>query len=500
MQQPDLAVTPVPASVEPTGGGGYEIDGRTDIHVHHDAVEIGATLATLLRGATGGPVRVAGLPGPDGGITLDLTGAPGDFGDEGYRLEVTPVGVAISAHRPAGLWYGVQTLRHLLPPAIEGSAPPPGPWRVPAVRIVDRPRFRYRGFMLDVARHFFDVDTVVRLLDLLALYKINHLHLHLTDDQGWRFDVDTWPDLARRGGASEVGGGPGGHYTTDDYRRIVTEAARRFITVVPEVDMPGHVHAALSAYPELAGDTTLDPPAGEPYTGTIVGFSSLQTDLDLTYRFVGEVFERLAALTPGPYLHLGGDEAYTTGGDEYARFVNRVQRIIADLGKTPMGWYEIAAAGFDGDRVIQYWGTDRAEARVAAAVARGAQVVLSPARHTYLDMKYDQDTPIGQLWAGAVEVRDAYEWEPGSYLEDVPEEAVLGVEAALWTETTETVAQLDFLTFPRLPAIAERAWSPAGACDWEGFRRRLARQRERWDRLGVAFHRSPQVPWDGGGA
>lgn len=483
-------VIPVPVAMSPASGEGYEVTPHTVVRAGPGAVTIAGRLAGMLRRSTGLPLPVS--TGPGDGIRLRLADAPAEYGDEGYRLATARDHVTISAHRPAGLFRGGQTLRQLLPPAVEYGAPRPGPWRVPAVRIDDRPRFPYRGMMLDVARHFFDVATVVRYLDLLALYKINHLHLHLTDDQGWRIAVDSWPELARRGGATAVGGGAGGHYRKDDYRRIVAEAARRFITVVPEIDVPGHVHAALTAYPELGNGG----PAPAPYTGTRVGFSTLHTGHELTHRFVRDVFGELAALTPGPYLHLGGDEAHVTDQADYARFVSRVQEVVVELGKTPVGWHETATAGHAGGQVLQFWGTGSHEPRVAAAVAAGARVVLSPARHTYLDMKYDADTPLGMDWAGPIEVHDAYGWDPGAYLEGVPAEAVLGVEAPLWSETVATRDQLDYLAFPRLPAIAERGWSPAAACDWDGFCDRLAAHGQRWQLLGVNFHRSPQVPWN----
>ena len=193
--------------------------------------------------------------------------------------------------------------------------------------------------MLDVARHFFAVEDVLRVIDHLARYKLNHLHLHLTDDQGWRIAVDSWPRLTTVGGATEVGGGPGGHYTKADYRRIVAYAAARHITVVPEIDLPGHTNAALVAYPELAPDKIAPP----PYTGTEVGFSYVDPADERTYDFVADVLGEVAALTPGPWLHIGGDEAFKVHGRGYTGFVERVQRIVADLGKTVVGWHQLAA-------------------------------------------------------------------------------------------------------------------------------------------------------------
>jgi hexosaminidase len=492
---PQHLVVPAPVTVETVPDTGYEVTAQTVVHAPPGATGVGEYLASVLRPPTGFPLPVTTGIGLTGGILLQLDrdqGGDEGYRDEGYRLEVTGSGIVVRATGPAGLFYGVQTLRQLLPPAVESRTPQPGPWPVPGVRIVDRPRFRYRGAMLDVARHFFGVDTVKRYLDRLALYKINHLHLHLTDDQGWRIAIEGWPALARHGGSTAVGGGPGGHYSREAYQEIVAYAQARHITVVPEIDMPGHTNAALSSYPQL----TRDGVAPAPYTGMKVGFSTLQADLEVTYRFVADVLAELAAMTPGRYLHIGGDEALSTTAEDYARFVTRVQPMVAAHGKTVMGWQEIAAADHSGPRVLQYWRPEAPDARLAAAVAQGASVVMSPANRVYLDMRYDADSPLGLDWAGPVEVRDTYDWDPGSYLDGVPESRVLGVEAALWSETISTPEQVDYLTFPRLPALAEVGWSPVSARDWAGFRQRLAGHAPRWKVAGIAFHHSPQIPWD----
>ena len=260
--------------------------------------------------------------------------------------------------------------------------------------------------MLDVARHFFGVAEIERLIDLLALYKLNRLHLHLTDDQGWRLALRSRPRLTRLGSSTAVGGGPGGHFTQRDYRRIVAYAAERFVEIVPEIDMPGHVNAALSAYGELACDGI----ARVPYTGIDVGFSSLCIRSEETYAFVDDVVGEVAALTPGPYLHIGGDEPLSTDPDDYRFFVGRVQRIVRAHGKRMLGWEEIARAAIRRTTLVQHW-HDPQLAR--AAVARGAKLVLSPAPKTYLDMKYTRSSPLGLAWAGTTSVRAAYELGPG---------------------------------------------------------------------------------------
>nr|WP_307854031.1 beta-N-acetylhexosaminidase [Streptomyces sp. RG38] len=494
-------VIPAPASVRP-GGDPYRITSGTRVHVD-DAPgvrPVGDYLAAVLRPATGyrllvtsGGSRGSGDAREDGGIRLRL--APGPYGEEGYRLHSARDGVTLTAAHPAGLFHGVQTLRQLLPPAVEKGTRQPGPWVVAGGTIEDTPRYGWRGAMLDVSRHFFTVDEVKRHIDRLALYKFNRLHLHLSDDQGWRIAVDSWPRLTAHGGSTEVGGGPGGHYTKAQYREIVRYAASRHLEVVPEIDMPGHTNAALSSYAELNCDGQAPP----LYTGTEVGFSSLCVGKEITYDFVDDVVRELAALTPGPYLHIGGDEAHSTSHGEYVRFMERVQPVVAAYGKTVVGWHQLTGAEPAEGALAQYWGLDGTpaaeKARVAEAARNGTGLILSPADRVYLDMKYTADTPLGLAWAGYVEVRRSYDWDPGAYLPGVPASAVRGVEAPLWTETLDSSEELEFMSFPRLPGVAELGWSPAATHDWEDYRLRLAAQAPRWEALGIAYHRSPQVPW-----
>lgn len=487
-------IVPAPVRAEPAHGVRFIVSRTTRISVSAGAAAVGEYLGGLLRGPTGYPLPVvsAGAHGAGNTISLLLAGrraAPED--PEGYRLDVTAGGVTIRAVQPAGLFAGVQTLRQLLPPAVEAGQRRPGPWTVPGGHIVDHPRFPHRGAMLDVARHFFSVAQVKRYIDQLAMYKINTLHLHLADDQGWRIMINSWPRLATYGGSTAVGGDPGGYYTQDQYKQIVAYAQRRFITVIPEIDMPGHVNAALASYAQLNCDGVAPP----LYTGTDVGFSSLCVGKELTYKFVDDVIGELAAITPGRYLHIGGDEASATPPADYVAFMNRVQPIVAAHGKSVLAWHQVVETAPPPTTVAQYWDTTADNPDVAAAANRGTKLVLSPANLAYLDMKYTDGTPLGQDWAGLIEVRDAYDWDPGTYLQGVPAQAVLGVEAPLWTETIRTTADIEFMAFPRLPAIAELGWSPAATHNWPAFRQRLGAQAPRWTAAGINFYPSPQVPW-----
>ncbi len=491
-------VVPAPASVRP-GGSPYAITPLTRVRVDgsRDTRRIGGYLAGLLRPSTGFVLPVTHDHGP-GGIRLRLRDSERALGDEGYRLESSRGGVTLTARRPAGLFHAVQTLRQLLPAAVEDNSRRRGPWRIAGGTITDTPRYAHRGAMLDVSRHFFTVGQVKRYIDQLALYKINKLHLHLSDDQGWRIAVDSWPRLATYGGSTQVGGGPGGYYTKAQYREIVAYAASRHQEVVPEIDMPGHTNAALASYAEL-NCSGVAPPL---YTGTEVGFSSLCVPKEVTYDFVDDVVRELAALTPGRYLHIGGDEAHSTSHADYVAFMTRAQAAVADYGKTVVGWHQLTGATPAKGALAQYWGldgtSDAEKAQVAEAARNGTGIVLSPADRIYLDMKYTKDTPLGLDWAGYVEVRRSYDWDPATYLPGAPASAVKGVEAPIWTETLSTSDHLEYMAFPRLPGVAELGWSPASTHDWDTYKVRLAAQGPRMAELGIDYYRSPQVPWPAG--
>ena len=483
---PPFAITATTTIVVPAGGG--------------EAARVGAWMATLLRPATGFALSVSAADGtvPSGTIVLRL-GGEASLGAEGYDLTIRSDSVRLVAAEPAGLFRGVQTLRQLLPAAIESEqsvAGVPKEWTIPAGRIVDRPRFAYRGAMLDVARHFFTVKETQQFIDLLALYKLNTLHLHLSDDQGWRIQIDSWPRLTTVGGSTQVGGGPGGYYTKADYAEIVRYAADRFITVVPEIDVPAHTNAAIAAYPELGCSRPVpvpspNAPAPGLYTGIRVGWSALCHDKEVTYRFIDDVVRELAAMTPGPFIHMGGDEVEVLTREQYAAFIERVQDIVGRHGKRMIGWEEIGRARMRPGTVAQMWHADS----LLLAARQGAKLVMSPATKAYLDMKYTPATELGLAWAAHVELQTAYDWDPVTYFKGITESDVLGVEAPLWTETVSNISAAQYLLMPRLPALAEVGWTPNSARDWESFRTRIAAHAPRWRLLGVNYYPSPQVAW-----
>src|SRR5690606_30968899 len=266
------------------------------------------------------------------------------------------------------------------------------------------PRYAWRGAMLDVSRHFFGVDDVKHVIDLLALYKMNRLHLHLSDDQGWRLEIASWPKLTALGGSTEVGGGPGGFYTQAEFVEIVRYAADRFVEVIPEFDMPGHTNAALASYPELhCGE--IAPPL---VTGIRGGFSTVCRGGDATGRLVDDLVREVAAISPSPFVHIGGDEVEKLTPAQYAAFITRAEAIVRRYGKRMIGWDEVAAVALAPDSIVQVWrpGTPKGD------VGQTGAVILSPADRLYLDMRYSPATPIGLEWAGHVDVRRSYDWEP----------------------------------------------------------------------------------------
>ncbi|HET9983251.1 MAG TPA: family 20 glycosylhydrolase [Longimicrobiales bacterium] len=485
------SLVPMPASVRFAPADTFTLDTTAIIAVMSadgEAVRIGRYLAGIVGTTATTTPRVLSRPDavPPGSIELALEPGRADLGDEGYELTVDRQRARIAARAPAGLFYGVQTFRQLMPASVEYTAALPRAFRVPGAHIVDRPRFPWRGAMLDVARHFRPPADVKRFIDLLALYKLNRLHLHLADDQGWRIEIPSWPNLTKIGGSTQVGGLGGGFYTRADYADLVQYARDRFITLVPEIDMPGHINAAMASYPELNCDGVAPP----LYTGTRVGFSALCLARDsITYRFIDDVVREIGGITPGDYFHIGGDEVEKLTHEQYRGFVERVAGIVQAHGKRMIGWGEIAPANLPGSVIVQHWRPDSS----AIAAARGSKIILSPGKKMYLDMQYDGDTPIGLHWAGFIDLKLAYDWDPGSYIAGVPESAILGLEAPLWSETIGTISDVEYLAFPRLVAIAERAWSPANRTGWDDFRARLRGQVPRWKALGVNYYDAPQL-------
>ncbi|MEU4252872.1 beta-N-acetylhexosaminidase [Amycolatopsis sp. NPDC026612] len=426
------------------------------------------------------PVSVTPAPGvcpfP---FTVDVRSA--SLPPEGYRLEISPAGVVLHAADSAGECYGRETVRQLAGPSafrVAGFAPSPLPCGV----VEDHPRFGWRGCLLDVARHFRTKAEVLRFVDLLAAHKLNVLNLHLTDDQGWRFEVPSFPRLTSVGGwrpSSMVGSGGaqdgrphGGFYTGDDLREIVAYAASRAITVVPEIDIPGHARAALAAYPSLGTASSY-----EVWTGWGIS-TSLLSPAESTLDFFRQVFDHLLDIFPSPVIALGGDE--TPGAtDEHRAFVRRLAEHLVARGRTPMGWDEVLDIDGLPPMVVAAWRNEEAGRRAAEA---GHDVVLCPEQHVYLDHRQspdpDEPIPVGEVHT----LEDVYAYEPAS-----TGPRLRGVQAQVWTEHLDSARRVDYMAFPRLSAFAEVAWS-SGPRDYAEFLPRLRDHHlPRLDALGVEY-------------
>lgn len=444
-------------------------------------------------------------------------GRRADLGDplgERYGLTAGDGRVEVFAPTAEGIFRGLTTVRQLVR---DGA--------VPVVRILDGPRFAWRGLSLDTSRRFFPPDEVRQLVDLLALYKVNVLHLHLTDSEGWRIAIDSWPKLTEAGG----------FYTKEEYAALVAYAAERFVTIVPEIDLPGHAGAVFEAYPELAAEGV----DGNPF------LAYLHPDHPQVPGFVNDVLTELVALTPGGFIHLGGDETFGMPEELYERFIALVRPYVPALGKQLVVWQEATRSGaLRADDLVQYWlefdsaslvtladtpdptegltlpggqtispeilaailhMLPKSQGDVDRAMATGNDVLVSLSTKAYLDTPYAEPSDgaaqeaerqrLGMPFYPKQTVAEFYDWDPATVHPRLPESSIAGVEAALWCESVESFADAMFLILPRLCGVAERAWSPAGGT-WEAYAPRLAAQIPHWDRQGWRYFRSPLIGSD----
>ncbi|GAA2581195.1 beta-N-acetylhexosaminidase [Dactylosporangium fulvum] len=505
---------PRPSTVEYRLGA-FVLSDRTVLHAEPRLAGVAAWLRATLGPPTGATLP-PGTVTPAGADAVVLR-LDGTLPASGYRLRVTTDRIDLAGGDPAGVFHGAQTLRQLLPPeTLRRARIGAGPWRVPAVEITDAPRFSWRGCMLDVARHFMPKADVLRFVDLLALHKLNVLHLHLTDDQGWRLPSRRYPLLTETGAwraesmrgsrhHEQHDGRPhGGFYTADDLREIVAYAAERHITVVPEVDLPGHTQAAVAAYPWLGN-------GGPPVpVRTSWGISSHVLNVsDVALDFCRHIIDEVCDIFPGPYIGIGGDECPKDEWrasplaqqrmrdlglpDEealFSWFVGRLAAHAAGHGRRIYGWDEILAGGAPAGAAIAAW---RGPEMTALAARAGHDVVACPDMSVYLDYRQTDDPgepiPVGTV----LSLADVHAFEPvPDGLTGAEAARVIGAQCNVWTEHMDSTRAVDYMVFPRLCAFAEVAWGPRDR-DHDDFQRRLAEHLPRLDALGVEYRR-PEGP------
>ena len=449
--------------------------------------------------------ELGALPAPIG-VSPKGDGPP----NERHSLTIGEHQVVVRAAEPVGVARGLTTLKQLLAatPCTEA-----GEVSLPGARILDAPKYAWRGLSLDVARAFFTVDEVRRVIDLLALYKLNVLHLHLTDEQSWRLPV----------GRSAESSKSDTFYSAKDLRGLATYADDRFVTVVPEIDTPGHASAFVRMRPELNTGRNLVkfelPPGHTHHTAW------LDPELPATFEVIEEVLAGVAAIFRGPYIHIGGDEPRGMPHDLYSSYVRRIRSFVRSIGKRPLGWQETARAGLGPDDVIQYWLSDFALAEslppevraqkdadlamsrrdVEAAVAASVPLIVSPLSHCYLDVPYAEPSAdpgqaerqgrVGLQLYSPKTVAGSFDWEPTEVLGPGRTAHVAGVEAAIWAETITNFDDLCFLLLPRLPGVAHKAWSDPQVATWTDHRDRLARHGGLWAQDGLAYFRTSTVDW-----
>jgi hexosaminidase len=513
------ALIPLPQEME-CREGAFQLQPKTRILADVPANDTGQYLAEQLGKATGYNLKVARSTKAQpakGSILLTTKDAKPELGAEGYELVVSADSVVVRAGKSAGLFYGVQSLLQLLPPEVFAAKPVAGvDWKIPCVQIEDQPRFKWRGFMLDVARHFFTKDEVKQMLDAMALHKINTFHFHLTDDQGWRIQIKKYPRLTEVGAWRDEAGfgldpklsttyGPtgkyGGFYIQDDIREIVAYAQKKHITIVPEIEMPGHASAALTAYPELGC-------SGGPYSITTKGgvFAGVYcAGKDETFEFLQNVLAEVRQLFPGQDIHIGGDEVpkdnwkkcplcqarmqkegLKTEHELQSYFIRRIEKFVNAQGRTLIGWSEIREGGLAQNAIVMDWIGGAVEAASA-----GHDVIMSPTKFCYLDYYQSTNrTTEPKAIGGYLPLSKVYSLEPVPEKLDPQYQAhILGAQGNLWTEYIPNLKQAQFMAFPRLCALAEIGWSPKASRNWEDFTRRLQTQFQRFDQLGVNYRK-----------
>lgn len=525
-QQSSLSIIPQPCELIQKKGS-FSFNPQTTVSVSADQKEAKAVadfFVQFMRPATGFKYTTAAVKGtdPKAGVFFKINPTLANLGEEGYKLDVSSSLIVIEAANAKGLFYGFQSLRQLLPANIESPVlVKKVKWNVPAVSITDTPRFEWRGFMQDVSRTFYSVDVLKKYIDLMALYKLNVFHLHLTDDQGWRIEIKAFPKLtekkstvfdARFNQPAERSG----YYTQDQLRDLVKYAQDRKITIVPEIDLPGHSWAAIIAYPQLGSNTKLSPDYIFPFLASwgIWGSQFTPNLLDPTkeevYEFLNTVFTEVVAIFPSKYIHFGGDEAnhriwekepriqefikakgFKSGKDLQTYFVARVIDMIKSKGRSPMGWNDILEGDhtkLEGTAIMSWLGEDA----IVEAAKGGFQVVGTPAGSVYFDITQADrnDGTLSDLAYGNINTLEVvYTYNPTEGLTPAEEKYVLGSQANMWPALAIEVKDVNVQLFPRMIALAEGAWTPLKDKNYSNFTNRLEKQYPRLDMLKIDYYR-----------
>ncbi len=513
----NLALVPLPAESATTADGTFRLLPSSRIVASGDAVDAATYFAQKARKSTGFALPVVSGSATASDVQFTVGADLSDAKPESYTLQADSNGVKIAANTSAGALNGVQTLRQLFPQWIESGTAVNTPWTVEAVVISDYPRYEHRGVGIDVARSFYTVDEMKEHIDNAAQFKMNALHLHLTDDQGWRIAMDQpavnpsgikYTDLTDISGKTAMTTNPSqsepghtGFYTKADYKEIVKYAGDNGMMVIPEIDMPGHTTAALHAIPQLNSAKSAPKPAPGNSTpnsqGTgDVGVSSFDSDNDATYEFTKEVLKQLAALTPGPYIHIGGDESHVTSPADYNKMIDAFTKQVVDVNKRVIGWNEYGSANLPPNSVIQLW-VGGGQGESDKIIKNNAKVILSPAPKTYIPQKQDNSEQFGGTWAcgGPCTLQTHYDWDPAKYLPGIGDDRILGVETVQWGEWIRGMNQTESYQYPRTLATAEVGWSPQANRNYTDFTKRAATLGGRMALEGLNHFKTPGINW-----
>lgn len=512
-----LSIIPEPVNIT-VNPGYFRINNSSTIYWTGEGLEpVAQYLITRLEPAMG--FSLPAQQGAGRGINLQILDIEDEsLGNEGYRLNITPRNVEITANKANGVFYGIQTLLHMLPAEIKSSSTHKDvDWQIRSAEIVDIPRFQWRGLMLDVSRHFFTKEEVKEYIDQLSEYKMNIFHWHLTDDQGWRIEIKSLPKLTELGAwrATRVGnwwsrtprqeGEPadyGGYYTHEDIKEIVQYAKERFVEIVPEIDVPGHAMPAIVAYPEISCTQTVkDINVGNQFYG--IDENTLCAGNDLTFDYLDKIFTEVAMLFPSDYIHIGGDEVYKGFWHECPKcqarmqeedlknlhelqsyFIKRVQRILETKNRKLIGWDEILEGGLAPNATVMSW---RGMAGGIEAAKAGHDVIMTPNNHTYLDL-YQGEPSVEPATYSMCRLTDSYNFEPVP--EGIDEKLILGGQGNLWTEAVPHFRHAEYMTWPRGWALAEVLWTPGELKNWEHFIKKTEEHFIRADFAGINYARS----------